>query len=151
MSAQHPPIDDPVLGRLTRAESTLDDGTVAAHDWYAGSVGEGDAIIELMIDGPDVDDVRTRLPRLRSVVADIDGIRRRASDAVITHFSEVTPRTDELDEGAADLQLEAIEASADDEIVLHFVDTCGRHFPDGYWPAAHLGPDDSVVAVTVES
>ena len=151
MSAQHPPIDDPELGVLTRAESTFDDGTVAVHDWYAGSVSDGDADIELMVDGPEVDDVRSRLPRLRSVVADIDGIRRRASDAVITHFSDVEPEAHELDEGAADLRLEAIEASSDDEIVLHFVDTCGQHFPEGYWPAAHLAADGTVAAVTVES
>lgn len=151
MSAQHPPIDDPELGTLTRAESTFDDGTVAVHDWYAGSTGDGDAAVELMIDGPEGDDVRARLPRLKSVIADLAGIRRSASDAVVTHFSDAAPTAHELDDGATDLRLEAIEASADDEILLHFVDTCGVHFPEGFWPVAHLGPDNTVTAVTVES
>ncbi|BDZ37847.1 hypothetical protein [Microbacterium suwonense] len=62
MTAQHPPIDDPDLGLLTRAESTFDDGTVAVHDWYAGRIDLDGDDVELMIDGPDVDDVRARLP-----------------------------------------------------------------------------------------
>jgi hypothetical protein len=151
MSAQHPPIDDPELGMLTQAESIFDDGTVAVHDWYAGRIDDGDAQIELIIDGPEVDDVRARLPRLKTAVADLADVRRAASKAVIAHFSEIEPEQYELDEGAADLRLEAIEASADGEIVLHFVDICGAHFPDGYWPAAHLGPDNAVTAVSVES
>lgn len=151
MSAQHPVIDDPDLGTLTRAESTFDDGAVAVHDWYAGRIDDQGAQIELLIDGPDVHDVRSRLPRLRAVVADLPGIRRIASDAIVTQFSDVEPTTLELDEGAEDLLLEAIESSGDGEIVLHFADTCGQHFPDGYWPAAHLDSEGVVTSVTVES
>ena len=49
------------------------------------------------------------------------------------------------------LTIEAIEAAADGTVVLHLIDGCGEHFPEGYWPAVHLGVDDSVVQVTVES
>ena len=38
----------------------------------------------------------------------------------------------------------------DDATVLHFTDSCGRHFPEGYWPAVHLGVDGSIGEVTVE-
>lgn len=151
MSAQHPSIDDPDLGALVRAESTFDDGTVAVHDWYAGSIPDGDGEIELMIDGTGPESVQARLPRLRAVVAALDSIRRTASDAIVTRFSDIEPEQHELDDGADDLRLEAIEASEDDEIVLHFVDSCGQHFPDGYWPAAHLDTDGRVTAVTIES
>ncbi|MGB3374682.1 MAG: hypothetical protein WBA87_06035 [Microbacterium sp.] len=151
MSAQHPPLDDPELGRLVRGESIFEDGTVAVHDWYVGSIPNGDSEIELMIDGTDADAVQSLLPRLRAIVADLDGIRRTASDAVITQFSDVEPEQHELDEGAQDLRLEAIESAADGTFVLHFVDTCGEHFPEGYWPAAHLDEDGTVTTVTVES
>lgn len=151
MSAQQPSLDDPELGRLVRGESIFDDGTVAVHDWYVGTVSDGDAEIELMIDGTDVESVRPLLPRLRTVVADIATIRRAASDAIFTQFSDVEPEPYELDEGARDLRLEAIEATADGTFVLHFADSCGEHFPDGYWPAAHLDGDGAVTAVTVES
>ncbi|MFD5225902.1 hypothetical protein ACFWHT_09815 [Microbacterium sp. NPDC058342] len=151
MSAQHPPIDDPALGHLVRAESTFEDGTVAAHDWYAGRITDRDAEIELMIDGTDPEAVEARLPRLRAVVAALAGIRRTASDAIVTRFSDVEPEQHELDEAAADLRLEAIEAADDGRIVLHFTDACGEHFPEGYWPAAHLADDDTVAEVTVES
>jgi hypothetical protein len=151
MSAQHPPIDDPELGRLVRGESIFDDGTVAVHDWYVGTVSDGNAEIELVIDGTDVKSVQPLLPRLRAVVASLERIRRSASDAVDTQFSDIEPELHELDEGARDLRLEAIEATADGAFVLHFVDSCGEHFPDGYWPAAHLDGDGEVTGVTVES
>ncbi|MDQ0612390.1 hypothetical protein QF046_000031 [Microbacterium sp. W4I4] len=151
MTAQHPSLDDPELGRLVRGESVFDDGTFAVHDWYVGSIPYGDSEIELMIDGTDAAAVQPLLPRLRTVVADLDIIRRTASDAVVTQFSDVEPEPHELDEGAQDLRLEAIEATADGTFVLHFADTCGEHFPDGYWPAAHLDGDCAVTAVTVES
>lgn len=151
MSAQHPSLDDPDLGRLVRGESIFDDGTVAVHDWYVGTVSDGDSEIELMIDGTDVESVLPLLPRLRAVVAELGSIRRTASDAVFTQFSDVEPEPHELDEGARDLRLEAIEATADGTFVLHFADSCGEHFPDGYWPAAHIDGEGTVTAVTVES
>lgn len=149
MSTQHPTIDDPHLGTLTRAESTLDYGDVVTHDWYSGALTIGGRELELMIDGADVDTVRTLLPRVRGIVADLDGTRRRASDAIITHFNDSEPSAAELDEGAADLVLDTLEIT-DDATVLHFTDSCGRHFPEGYWPAVHLGVDGGVVEVTVE-
>lgn len=151
MSTQHPSLDDPELGRLVRGESIFEDGTVAVHDWYVGSILDGESEIELMIDGTDTDAVQALLPRLRAVVTSLDDIRRTASDAVVTQFSDVEPEQSELDEGTQDLHLEAIEAAADGTFVLHFVDTCGEHFPEGYWPAAHLDADGAVTGVTVES
>lgn len=150
MSTVHPIIDDPHLGRLTRAETTLDDGDTVIHDWYAGSIPHGDHDLELVIDGADVADVEPLLPRARAVVTEIDSIRRRASDAILTHFSDGEPSAAERDEGAADLVLDTIETTAD-QTVLHFTDSCGRHFPDGYWPAVHLDAEGNVVDVTVES
>jgi len=151
MSAQHPSVDVPGLGVLTRAESTFDDGTVAVHDWFAGTVTDGDHEVELMVDGTDPEAIEPLLPRLRAVVADLHRISRIATDAIITRFSDVEPEPHELDAGAADLRLEAIEATEADHIVLHFADICGEHFPDGYWPAAHLDAEGRVAEVTVES
>lgn len=149
MSTTHPTIEDPELGILSRAETTLDDGDVVTHDWFSGALTIDGREIELMIDGADVEAVRTLVPRAHAVVEDLDEIRRRASDAVITHFSDSAPSTTELDEGAADLVLDTVEIT-DDATVLHFTDSCGRHFPEGYWPAVHLGVDGSIGEVTVE-
>lgn len=143
-------IDDPDLGRLARAETTLDDGDTVIHDWYAGRIEVDDRELELMIDGADAAAVKTLLPRVRTLVADIDSIRRRASDAILTHFSDSEPTRAELDDGASDLLLDAIEQTSD-HTVLHFTDSCGEHFPDGYWPAAHLDAEGNIVEVTVES
>ena len=134
MSTQHAAIEDPQLGTLSRAETTLDDGDVVTHDWYSGALTIDGRELELMIDGADVDQVGSLIPRVHAVVADLDGIRRRASDAIITHFSDV---------------LDTLEIT-DDATVLHFTDSCGRHFPDGYWPAVHLGLDGTIGEVTVE-
>lgn len=151
MSDEHPIIDDAELGTFTRATTELTDGTVLTHDWYGGSLARDESTIELMLEGASADESRERLPRLRAVVADLDTIQRRASDAVVTAFSQGDPEPFELDEAASDLVLEAIEAASDGTIVLHLTDTCGTHFPEGYWPAAHLGDDATVTHVTVES
>lgn len=149
MSTQHAAIEDPQLGTLSRAETTLDDGDVVTHDWYSGALTIDGRELELMIDGADVDQVGSLIPRVHAVVADLDGIRRRASDAIITHFSDGEPSPDELETGSADLVLDTLEIT-DDATVLHFTDSCGRHFPDGYWPAVHLGLDGTIGEVTVE-
>lgn len=150
MSTSYPTIEDATLGTLSRAETTLDDGGVVTHNWYAGSITVGDHELELMVDGTDIGSVQALLPRIRAVVADLGSIGRRASDAVRAHFSDSEPSADELDAAADDLQLEAIEATAD-QTVLHLQDTCGEHFPEGYWPAVHLDHTGAVTDVTVES
>ncbi|MGX1794047.1 hypothetical protein ACWIDW_14005 [Microbacterium sp. NPDC055312] len=149
MSTTHPTIEDPELGTLSRAETTLDDGDVVTHDWFSGALTIDGRELELMIDGADVDAVSTLVPRAHAVVEDLDEIRRRASDAVVTHFSDRAPSATELDEGADDLVLDTLEIT-DDATVLHFTDSCGRHFPEGYWPAVHLNVDGSIGEVTVE-
>lgn len=151
MTDEHPRIDDPVLGPLVRATTELTDGEILTHDWFVGTVSTADGDLEIMIEGTTVDEVSRLLPRAREVVAGIDPLRRRASDAVVASFSQGDPEAHELDDAASDLVLETMEASADGTIVLHLIDSCGEHFPDGYWPAVHLAPDDAVVSVTVES
>lgn len=151
MSDEHPTIDDPELGTLTRATTELTDGTVLTHDWFAGGTVTDGAALDLMIEGTDADEVRTLLPRVHETIAALAVIRRLASDAIVRTFSTGTPAQHELDDAASDLALETLEASADGTIVLHFIDSCGEHFPEGYWPAVHLGPDGQITQVTVES
>ena len=151
MSDEHPTIDDAQLGPLTRATTTLTDGEILTHDWFVGTLATDDGELELMLEGTTVGEVTPLLPRLRTIVADLGALRRRASDAVVTRFSQGDPEPHELDEAASDLTLDTIEASSDGTIVLHFSDSCGDHFPEGYWPAVHLAPDDAVTDVTVES
>lgn len=151
MSDEHPIIEDAVLGTLTRATTELTDGTVLTHEWYAGSVTIDGDDLELMIEGTTAEEASARLPRVHEILADLSSLRRRATDAVVTTFSTGDPEPHELDEAASDLVLETLEASADGDVVLHLIDGCGKHFPEGYWPAVHLGADGAVVQVTVES
>ncbi|WP_149085718.1 hypothetical protein [Microbacterium sp. 1S1] len=151
MSDANSSLDDPDLGPLHRATSELEDGSVLTHDWFVGSVEADGSSYELMVEGASPDEVAPLLPRLRTVVADTPRLRRVASDAVVTTFSTGDPDPTELDEATDDLDLETIEAAADGTVVLHFTDTCGEHFPEGYWPAVHLDAEDAVATVTVES
>lgn len=151
MSDQHPIVEDDVLGALVRATTELTDGEILTHDWYAGSVVGDAGELYLMIEGTSPDEVAPLLPRLREVVSRLGALRRVASDAVVTRFSTGEPELHELEVAASDLTLETIEAAADGTIILHLIDDCGEHFPEGYWPAVHLAPDDGVADVTVES
>jgi len=151
MSDQHPIVEDDLLGTLVRATTELTDGEILLHDWYAGSVAVDGGELDLMIEGTTPDEVAPLLPRLREVVSRLGALRRVASDAVVTRFSNGEPEAHELEEAASDLTLDTIEASADSTIILHLTDDCGEHFPEGYWPAVHLGPDDGIADITVES
>lgn len=121
------------------------------HDWFVGTVSIEGSELELMLEGTTPEEVAPLLPRLREVVSRLDVLRRVATDAVVTNFSTGQPGQSELDDAASDLTLETIETGADGTVILHLIDTCGEHFPEGYWPAAHLGVDDTVAQVTVES
>lgn len=151
MSEQHPTVDEPGLGTFTRAQTALSDGTVLTHDWYVGTLARDDGPLELMIEATDPDDARRLILHVHTVIADLDHLRRIASDAVVTAFSQGEPEPAELDEAAADLTLETIEVQAGGDVVLHLVDTCENHFPEGYWPAVHLDAHGGVTQVTVES
>lgn len=151
MSEEHPTIDDPELGTLTRATTELSDGTVLTHDWYAGGTVAQGAPLDLMVEGTNADEASTLLPHVHETIAALAVLRRLASDAIVTAFSTGTPEQHELDDAASDLTLETLEASADGTVVLHFIDSCGEHFPEGYWPAVHLGTDGQITQVTVES
>jgi len=151
MSEEHPTIDDPELGTLTRATTELTDGTVLTHDWYAGGTVAHGSALDLMIEGTNTVEASGLLPHVRETIAALAVLRRLASDAIVTAFSTGAPEQHELDEAASDLTLETLEASADGTVVLHFIDSCGEHFPEGYWPAVHLGADGQITQVTVES
>lgn len=151
MSDEHPTIDDPELGPLTRATTELTDGSVLTHDWYSGTVVVEGAELELMLEGTNPQDITPLLPRVLETIADLASLRRIASDAVVTTFSNGEPEPHELEQAASDLTLETIEAASDGTIILHLIDDCGEHFPEGYWPAVHLGAGGDVEQVTVES
>ena len=151
MSDENPTIDDPELGTLTRATSELTDGSVLTHDWFVGTVSVEGTELELMLEGTTSDEVTPLLPRMRDAVKRLHTLRRIATDAVVAKFSTGDPEPHELEEAASDLTIEALEAAADGTVIIHLIDSCGEHFPEGYWPAVHLAVDDSVAQVTVES
>ncbi|CAM3435391.1 hypothetical protein NODU109028_16805 [Nocardioides dubius] len=133
-------------GELTRGTFTLTDGEVLVDDYFS-LPGEP----ELMVRTTDPVAAAALLPRLEAFFADRDGWHRRATDAVVTRFSEQAPTSAELDEAEGDLVLQTVEVLAGGEVVLHLDDSCGQHFPDGYWPAVRFGTGDVVAEVTVEA
>ena len=133
-------------GNLARAVTVLSDGERLVHDWYEG--GEHPAI---MVHASDTDAAEQLLPRIAAFFADRSGWHRRATDAVVTAFSEEDPTAEDLDAAAVDLVLETIEVDADGGVRLHLKDSCGEHFIDGYWPAVLFDTADTITAVTVEA
>ncbi|MFS3128975.1 hypothetical protein ACLM5J_11285 [Nocardioides sp. Bht2] len=133
-------------GELTRGSFTLTDGEVLV-DEYFSLPGEP----ELMVRTTDPVAAAALLPRLEAFFTDRGRWHRRATDAVVTRFSDEAPTPGELDDAEGDLVLQTVEVLADGDVVLHLDDSCGQHFPDGYWPAVRFGRDDVVVEVTVEA
>lgn len=151
MSDDSPAVDDPQLGTFRRTTTALTDGSVLTHDWFARTHATDEGEVELMLEATTPDAARALLPRMRATIDALDVLLRTATDAVVTHFSTGAPEAHEVDEAATDLVLDAIEATSDGAIVLHLGDSCGEHFPDGFWPAVRIDDAGTVVAVTVES
>jgi hypothetical protein len=133
-------------GDLTRAVTVLSDRERLVHDWYEG--GEDPAI---MVHASDPETVTQLLPRAAAFFTDPSGWHRRATDAVVTAFSEGDPTSEELDDAVDDLVVETIEVHPDGGVRLHLKDSCGDHFMEGYWPAVLFDTADAVTAVTVEA
>lgn len=144
--SQDPPQIPSEWGVFTRAATTLSDGEVLIHDWYAT-----DGEPELVLRTPDPAEAVGLVSRLATFFADESGWHRRATDAVVAEFSEGPTEPAELDEAADDLILETVEVHPGGDLVLHLGDSCGRHFPSGYWPAVRFDVDAVVTAVTVEA
>lgn len=133
-------------GVFTRAATTLTDGEVLVHDWYVAG-GEP----EIMLRSADAAEAARLLPQLAVFFSDRTRWHRRATDAVVTQFSEGEPQPAELDEAETDLVLATVEAYPDGDVVLHFDDSCGEHLPEGYWPAVRFDGSGAISAVTVEA
>lgn len=133
-------------GSFSRASFTLTDGEVVVQDYFVL-----DGTPELMLRATDAVAATALLPRLEAFFGDRDGWHRRATDAVVTQFSEEPPLAAELEDAERDLVLQTVEVLADGEVVLHLDDACGEHFPEGYWPAVRFSADGAVAGVTVEA
>jgi hypothetical protein len=133
-------------GVFTRATTVLTDGDTLVHDWFTV-----DGEPELMLRATDSAEATALLPALGAFFADRAAWHRRATDAVVTRFGEGDPEPTELDDAADDLVLATVEVLPGREVVLHLDDSCGQHFPDGYWPAVRFDESGAVVDVTVEA
>jgi hypothetical protein len=145
VSHSSPPVPSD-WGVFTRAVTVLTDGDSLVHDWY---VADGEP--ELVLRTADAPEATALLPRLGDVLADRAAWHKRATDAVVTQFSEDDPTQAELDDAADDLVLTTVEVHPGGEVVLHLDDSCGEHFLDGYWPAVRFDQVGAVVVVTVEA
>ncbi|MFF0817492.1 hypothetical protein ACFYVR_20345 [Rhodococcus sp. NPDC003318] len=144
-------IVDDTLGTLVRGQLELSDGNLVDNGYFDLTCELGGRRVTVMVTTADPDEARRLLPGVRRVVEDVEALRQRATDEVVRRFSEDTPTDEELADARHDLVLDTIEARSGGDVVLHLTDTCGSHFPDGYWPAVRLAPDGSITDVTVES
>lgn len=133
-------------GGFTRGSTTLTDGEVLVHDWFVA-----DGTPEIMLRTANAAEAARLLPQLAVFFRDQAAWHRRATDAVVTQFSEDAPEQAELDEAETDLVLATVEAYPGGDVVLHFDDLCGEHLPEGYWPAVRFDGSGAVSAVTVEA
>ncbi|GAB3147755.1 hypothetical protein GCM10027058_07170 [Microbacterium neimengense] len=133
-------------GVFTRDSVTSIDGEVRLFERFSVA---GDP--HLTLETGDATIAATLVNRLEDFLSLRARWDRAATDAVVVEFRTEGPTQDELDEAAADLNAEQIVIFPDGTVTVHFNDTCGRHFLDGYWPAVHFGADDAVTRVSVES
>ncbi|MFH9983507.1 hypothetical protein ACH4ND_30685 [Streptomyces sp. NPDC017179] len=111
-------------GLFTRATTTLSDGGVLFHDWYATG---GEPV--LMLRTADPAEAVDLVSRLAAFFADESGWHRRAADAVVAEFSEGPPEPAEPDEAAEDLILETVEVHTGDARCARARDACPVRSP----------------------
>ncbi|UOQ57809.1 hypothetical protein MUN78_02940 [Leucobacter allii] len=133
-------------GVFTRATTTLTDGEVLVHNWYAADVEP-----ELLVRTSDAAEAAALLPVLSAFFEERAAWHRRATDAIVRRFSESEPESAELDEAESDLVLSSVEVQPGGDVLLHFDDSCGQHFMHGHWPAVRFDASGSVMEVTVEA
>lgn len=145
MTEAFPSIASP-WGEFVRSQAVLTDGEALVLDFYVLS-GEP----ELLLRTTDPEVGAGLLAQLALYFDDQSGWLRRATDAVVTEFSDTAPTVQELEDAAQDLTLQAVEVHPDLSVVLHLDDSCGLHFLQGYWPAVRFDADATIVNVTVEN
>ncbi|WP_238343667.1 hypothetical protein [Microbacterium sp. RG1] len=133
-------------GVFTRDSVTSIDGEVRLFERFSVA-GEP----HLTLETGDTTVAAGLLPRLEAFLSRRALWEREATDAVVVEFSTEDPTQDELDEAAADLRAAQIVVFPDAAVTVHFNDTCGQHFLEGYWPAVHFSSLDAVTEVSVES
>ena len=142
-------------GDLIRASTMLTTGEVLLHDWVTSmpdpsSADGGSGAPEIMVRTTEPGAVAALVPRIAALLGRPETVRR-ATDAVVTEFSEEDPTAEELAEAAEDLLLQAVEAWPDGDVVLHLEDSCEEHFAPGYWPAVRFDSAGAIVEITVEA
>jgi hypothetical protein len=133
-------------GVFTRATTILTDGDMLVHDWYAAAVEP-----ELLLRTSGAAEAAALLPVFSAFFEDRAGWHRRATDAIVRHFSQSEPEPAELDDAENDLMLTTVEVRPEGDVLLHFDDSCGQHFVHGHWPAVRCDASVSVIEVTVEA
>lgn len=133
-------------GEFVRSTKVLTGGETLILDSY-----ELDGEPELLLRTTDPEAGVGLLAQLTVFFDDRAVWQRRATDAVVTEFSERTPTAQELEDAAQDLVLQTVEVHSDLSVVLHLDDSCGLHFLQGHWPAVRFDADAKIVDVTVEA
>lgn len=133
-------------GVFTRGSTTLTSGEVLVDDWFTL---DGEPVLTLFT--ANTAEAETMLPRVAVFFADRTGWQRRATDAICTEFSHRTPTPADFVDAAADLALTTVEVHPGGDLMLHFTDTCGKHFLDGYWPSVRFDAETARPDVSIEA
>ncbi|WJZ02604.1 hypothetical protein [Corynebacterium freiburgense] len=92
----------------------------------------------------DTESVIALIPRAQLVCEQMEALKLRATEAVISVFADDDSVEVNPDEFDASLEFSS------ETIIIHMVDKLGR-FEEGYWPAVHFNPHFEVIKVSVES
>ncbi|MFF2024355.1 hypothetical protein ACFVW2_21445 [Streptomyces sp. NPDC058171] len=169
-----PPDDDPRYEvRLTEAflatallpdRSWTPERTPAVHDALLGTISYargaggygtdlvlGDQDVRLTFDGAGVEKVTELLPHARDLVAGFAPVEAAGRGFLWSWGRDGTETADDERRFKDALCPGALVVYRSGDFEVHFDDTSGDHFPDGYWPVVRHRADRTPTSVSVEA
>lgn len=137
-----PPVSDPVLGTIPFDEGTSE---------YGATLTVGDLSVWLSFDGADVDRVTELLPRARDLVTDFASVERTGREFLWSEGSDGTETAQAREHYLDSLEPSGLVLYRTGDFEIHFDDTSGDHYLDGYWPVACFRSDRTPVSSYVEA
>ncbi|MEU6355556.1 hypothetical protein ABZ896_40625 [Streptomyces sp. NPDC047072] len=137
-----PPVSDPVLGTIPFDESTSE---------YSATVTVGDLSLWLSFDGADVDRVTELLPRTRDLVTDFASIERAGREFLWKEGADGTESPELREHYLGSLEPNGLVMYRTGDFEIHFDDTSGDYYVEGYWPVACFRADRTPVSSFVEA
>ncbi|MFD7551902.1 hypothetical protein [Streptomyces sp. NPDC059816] len=137
-----PAVHDAVLGTITYAQGT---------GGYGTDLVLGDQDVRLTFDGADVEKVMELLPHVRDLVAGFAPVEAAGRQFLWSWGSDGTETADDEHRYQGALRPGALVVYRSGDFEVHFDDTSGDYFLDGYWPVVRHRADRTPTSVSVEA